>query len=101
MARTGKEPPMSDYSVSEAKDSLPRLIRDAEAGQEVRLTRRGHPVAVLVGAQRYEELTLGRPSFAERYRAFRRDFDLESLDIDPDEIFGAVRDRDPGREFSW
>lgn len=91
---------MTDYSISEAKNSLPRLIRDAEAGQEVRLIRRGHPVAILVSVQKYEELTLGRPSFAERHRAFRRDFDLTSLDIDPDEIFGAVRDRSPGREFS-
>ena len=37
----GSELTVADYSGSEAKDSLPLLIREAEAGQEERVTRRG------------------------------------------------------------
>ena len=95
------ELPVSDYSVSEAKDSLPQLIREAEAGQEVRVTRRGLPVAVLLSAQKYDELKGGRPSFTERYQAFRRELERDAVDLDPDEVFAGVRDKSPGREFTW
>ena len=74
---------MSDYSVSEAKDNLPQLIREAEAGQEVRVTRRGLPVAVLLSAQKYDELKAGRPSFTERYQAFRQELEQDSVDLIP------------------
>ena len=92
---------MFDYSVSEAKASFSQLIRKAEAGQEVRVTRRGLPVAVLLSAQKYDELKAGRPSFTERYQAFRQEFELDAVELDPDEIFAGVRDRSPGREFAW
>ena len=36
------------HSIAEARSSLPRLIREAESGKPVELTRRGQPVAVLV-----------------------------------------------------
>jgi prevent-host-death family protein len=92
---------MSEYSVAEAKNHLPRLIRDAEAGQDVRLTRRGKPVARLVGEERYEELTSGRRSFSEAYEDFRQKYDLAELGIDVDDLYGKLRDKDPGRDFSW
>lgn len=78
---------MPDYSVSKAKDSLPRLIREAEGGLEVRVTRRGVPVAVLLSVQKYDELKAGRPSFTERYQAFRQELELDGVELDPDEIF--------------
>jgi prevent-host-death family protein len=37
------------YTVSEAKQNLARLLKEASAGQEVTITRRGKPVARLVG----------------------------------------------------
>lgn len=92
---------MSDYSISEAKDNLPQLVRQAEAGLEVRMTRRGAPVAVLVSAQRYEELTTARIGFAERYRSFRQAMGEAANDLDSAEAFSGVRDPSPGREFSW
>lgn len=92
---------MSDYSISEAKNGLPQLVRDAEAGREVRLTRRGRAVAVLVSARTWDELKSGRPGFMESYRKFRRDFDLRELGLNPDEIFEDVRDARPGRDFAW
>lgn len=89
---------MSDYSISEAKNNLPQLIRQAEAGCEVRMTRRGAPVAFLVSARRYEELTAARTGFAERYRSFRQTFESEP---ELHEALSGLRDPSPGREFSW
>jgi prevent-host-death family protein len=36
---------MTDFSVADAKNNLPRLIDRALAGEEVVITRRGKPVA--------------------------------------------------------
>lgn len=41
-----------EISVTEAKGQLTDLVRQAEAGGEVILTRHGHPVARLVSMQR-------------------------------------------------
>lgn len=92
---------MGSFSVAEAKDQLSRLIRLAESGQEVCLTRRGRPVAMLLGQGHYEELRAGGRGFEERYRRFREQYDLEELDIDPGEVFAGARQPSPGREFRW
>ena len=92
---------MAKYSIADAKNGLPQLIREAEAGYDVSVTRRGEPVAVIIGTKRYEELTADRPSFWESYQRFRREYDLADLETDPDEVFGDVRDRSTGRDFSW
>ncbi|MXW38953.1 MAG: type II toxin-antitoxin system Phd/YefM family antitoxin [Acidobacteria bacterium] len=88
-------------SVAEARRNLPRLIRAAEDGRTVEITRRGEPVAVLVSSQRFAQLGPKRPGFMEAYRAFLRNTDLTALDLDPDKIFAGVRDRSPGRDFRW
>lgn len=89
------------YSIAEARDNLPGVVHEAEAGARVELTRRGKPVAVLLSLDEYERLARGRRSFWESYAEFRREFDLAELGIDPDEIFGGLRDSSPGRDFSW
>lgn len=38
---------MTEYSVSEAKDNLPRLLDRVLAGEEVTITRRGKPIVQL------------------------------------------------------
>ena len=38
--------------------------------------------------------------FWELYQEFCRTHDLVALDIDPDEIWGDVRDLSPGRDFN-
>jgi prevent-host-death family protein len=43
---------MMEISVTDAKSQLTDLVRQAEAGGEVVLTRHGHPVARLVPIQR-------------------------------------------------
>lgn len=86
------------YSIADARRNLPMLIREAEAGKALRLTRRGHAVAVIVGCDLFERLQAGRISFKEAYEKFRLDADPAALDLDPDELFADVRDKSSGRD---
>ncbi|HVT46128.1 MAG TPA: type II toxin-antitoxin system Phd/YefM family antitoxin [Thermoanaerobaculia bacterium] len=85
-------------SIAEARASLPTLIREAEAGEEIELTRRGESVAVLLGREQYERLAAGTRRFSEAWDEFLAENDLTELDIDPDEIFAGARDASPGRD---
>lgn len=90
---------MSDrHSIAQARSNLPRLVREAEQGKSVELTRRGEPVAVLIGRREFERLTGSYRSFDETYRAFREAVSLEGLAIDPDAVFAGARDAGPGRD---
>ena len=86
------------HSIAEARSHLPRLVREAESGKAVELTRRGEPVAVLIGRRQYERLTAQSRGFFESYREFTSEFDLRQLAIDPDKLFGAARDVSRGRD---
>ena len=84
-------------SIAEARKNLPQLVREAEDGKAVELTRRGESVAVLLGRREYERLATRSRRFSEAWNEFTREVDLRELDIDPDEIFDDVRDPLPGR----
>ena len=86
------------HSIAEARSSLSRLIREAESGKPVELTRRGEPVAVLVGRQHYMRLTSGRRKFSEAHGEFTRQVDLRELAIDPGAVFAGATDQTPGRD---
>jgi prevent-host-death family protein len=47
---------LKTYSISEAKDQLPRIVHEAEAAGAVALTRRGKPVAILISKAEYDRL---------------------------------------------
>ena len=85
-------------SIAEARTHLPSLVREAESGEAVELTRRGEPVAVLIGRKQYMRLTSKHRRFVEAYEKFAREFDLPALGIDPDEVFSGARDETRGRE---
>jgi prevent-host-death family protein len=85
------------HSISEARSNLPELVREAESGKAVELTRRGKGVAVLLGRKQYERLISKSRQFSEAWEAFNREVNLAELEINPDEIF-AVRDKSPGRD---
>jgi prevent-host-death family protein len=85
-------------SIADARSNLPRLIREAEAGNVVELTRRGEGVAVLIGRKQYERLTSGYRPFSEAWDEFTRKVWPADANIDPDEVYRGVRDKDPGRE---
>ena len=86
------------YSIAEARRNLPTLVRDAEAGKAVELTRRGAPVAILIGRRSYERLVAGPPGFASSFASFTRDVGLHELALDPDALFGGIRPAGPGRD---
>ena len=86
------------HSIADARRNLPRLIREAEQGRTVELTRRGTPVAVIVGHRTFEQLATGRRGFVETYQEFSNTADLAALCLDPDELFEGVRAASPGRD---
>jgi prevent-host-death family protein len=81
------------YSLTEARAHLARLVEEAEQGIRIELTRRGKPVVVMTKVEPSERQPSEGPGFRELYQEFRRRFDLVELDIDPDEIWGDIRDR--------
>ena len=85
-------------SIAEARRNLPTLIRKAENGKAVELTRHGKPVAVLVGRRQYDQLTAGRRSFSDAYRHFAQVTNLAELALDPDALFADTRESIPGRD---
>ena len=86
-------------SIAEARSSLPSLVREVESGKTVELTRRGQPVAMLIGRQEYARLASRHRSFSEAYADFTRDIDLKDLAINPKEVFAVARDEARGREI--
>ena len=89
------------YSIAEARDNFTSMVHEAEEGARVELTRRGKPVAVLIGVEDFELLSDTKKDFWEAYQEFRRRLDRANIEIDPDEIWGDVRDQSPGRDFEW
>src|SRR5258708_36923611 len=85
------------HSIAEARSNLPGLVRKAESGETVELTRRGVGVAVLIGLRQYERLISRSRRFSEAWDDFSGDRDLAGLAINPDEVFAPVRDKSPGR----
>ncbi len=88
-------------SIAEAKNTLPRLVHEVEAGSTITLTRRGKPVAVLISCGELEHLQGRRTRFSTAYQELLDRFDLEDLAIEPEVIFGRHRDPSGGREVEW
>jgi antitoxin Phd len=88
------------YSIAEARDRLASLVHEAERGSRVELTRRGKPVAVILGLHDYRRLHKAGLTFSEAFESFRKKVDLASLGIDP-AVFDKTRDRSPGREVHF
>jgi prevent-host-death family protein len=87
-------------SVAEARQNFARLIRRAQQGKTIEITRRGEPVAVLLSASEYLSLTGERPSFVEAIDRIRKRLDVNELGIG-DEEFEGLREESPGREASF
>jgi prevent-host-death family protein len=89
------------YSMTEACKRLPRLVREAEVGDDVQLTRNGRPVARVISTRpsvrESSEASSGGGGFWEAYQGFRQKYDLKELDLDPDELFREARDPSGGQ----
>lgn len=86
-------------SIAEAKNQLPALIHQVEAGEAVTITRRGKPVAVVVSVEVYEHLRAApalRKSGWDVLQEIRAE--LAAADVSPDwtdEEIDGWRDRRP------
>jgi prevent-host-death family protein len=87
------------YSIAEARSNLPSIVDQVEAGQEIELTRRGKPVAVVVSLRELERLRGEREPFGEAYRRFLKTHELREMRAD-ESVFASARNRDPGRKVS-
>ena len=86
-------------SVAEARQHFARLIKRAQQGKAIEITRRGEPVAVLVSAAEYSAIMGERPSFVDAARKVRERLGVDKLKIG-DADFEGLRDQSPGREVS-
>ena len=87
------------YSIAEARVHLPRMVDQAEAGDEVELTRRGRPVAVLISRQEFDRLHGRCLHFGETYRNFLEKYSLNEIGV-AGGFFASTRDKSPGRKVS-
>lgn len=87
---------MKSYSIAEARANLPSLVDEVEAGQEVELTRRGKPVAVVISRREYDHMRPGHPRFRDLYQGFLGRHSLREIGLESD-AFNDLRARDEGR----
>lgn len=88
------------YSIAEARDRFAQLVHVVENGKPVQITRRGKPVVVVLSLSEYQRLISAKVEFGAALAKFRQKCQIQSLDIDPDEVFQDVRDHSFGREVS-
>ncbi len=85
------------YSIAEARSQLPTIIDQAEAGVEVELTRRGHPVAVVVSHREFARLRGKQLHFSDAYRQFLASHSLQEIGSERNFVT-TLRDRTTGRK---
>ncbi|MGD9163051.1 MAG: type II toxin-antitoxin system prevent-host-death family antitoxin [Desulfobacteraceae bacterium] len=90
----------NEFSIAEAKNKLPAIIHRVENGPEIKLTRRGKPVAVLLSIKEYDRLNDKGAGFREALLKFRESIKEESIDIN-DSDFDNLRDTDAGRKVEF
>lgn len=84
------------YSIAQARSSLPTIVDQAEAGQEIELTRRGEAVAVVLSLREFQRLRSERPPFRDAYRLFLTKHALADVGLDAHDL-APTRDKTPGR----
>jgi prevent-host-death family protein len=91
---------MSRYSVAEAKNQLPELLREVQKGKSVEITKHGEPVAVVLSVGDYQQLVNKKKasSFMSKVTALRESDDFEALTEDD---LKDLRDKSTGREVSF
>jgi prevent-host-death family protein len=88
------------YSIAQARSSLPTIVDEAEAGVDVELTRRGKPVAAVISLEKLERLRGERPRFADAYRDFLTKYSLDEVGLD-EAFVRSLREKDRGREVGF
>ena len=88
------------YSIAEARNSLSGVVHAAERNGPITLTRRGRPVAVVVSEADFSRLGQSKKDYWEALQEFRATHDL-TKDALIDADLEGLRNKDPGRNFTW
>lgn len=99
---TTNDPKGKQTSIAGARDRLASLVHEVEDGAPVEITRRGRPVAVLVGYHEYQRLLGEGPSFWDAMLAWRSSIHADDaqnlLGLEPSlSERDFPRDQTPGR----
>ncbi|MEH1778317.1 MAG: type II toxin-antitoxin system prevent-host-death family antitoxin [Nostoc sp.] len=86
------------YSIEEIPVNLNKIIQGVEQGEQIEITQQGKQIAVIISTTEYKNLLNKKQSFWESVEGFRKEYNVESAEIDPDEIFALVQDKSSGRE---
>jgi prevent-host-death family protein len=79
------------FSVADAKAQFADLIHRAQAGQTVRITRRGKPVAVVLSQAEFQRLKGPRGSWPAFYRSWRQQMQDEGMAFMSDAELAGLR----------
>ena len=88
-----------DRRAPRGRASRPTIVDRAEAGQEIELTRRGMPVAVVVSLREFERLRGERAPFGVAYKRFLKAHPLGDVGLDAG-FFDTHRSKDEGRKIA-
>lgn len=88
------------YSIAEAKNQLPAVIHEAEAGEPIEITRHGKAVAVVLSMAEYRRLLGERPDLWASYQAWRAQGPVLS-DADVDALADESRAAGPSFRIDW
>ena len=92
---------MQIYSIAEAKDQLPRILRNLNQFGEVQLTRYGKPIAVLLSAQQYRLLQQRQAlDFNDVLRTLRKNI-ANTSELDDTQVFETNRHEQHDRDFAF
>ncbi|MDD4930272.1 MAG: type II toxin-antitoxin system Phd/YefM family antitoxin [Gallionella sp.] len=89
---------MKISTIAQAKNHLPKLIHAAEAGDDIRISRHGKLVAVLISAERYQQRFNAGKGVFQAIMQWREK--QPGLELSDDEV-DSWRDRSAAREFEW
>lgn len=92
---------MQTYSIAEAKNQLPRIVRDLDQVGEIHLTRYGKPIAILLSAAQYQALQRRQGlTFREVLANVRQHMSAE-LGVEDTSLFDGDRHQQQERDFAF
>lgn len=91
----------NQYSITQIRDRFAQIVRQVEKGKPIQVLRQGKPVAIILSMGEYQRLLSENVGFGASLGEFRQKYQVQTLDINPDEVFQNVRDRSFGREVSF
>ncbi|PSB35504.1 type II toxin-antitoxin system prevent-host-death family antitoxin [Chlorogloea sp. CCALA 695] len=86
------------YPIEQISFNFDKILQEVEQGEPIQISWQGKQVAVMLSASEYERLLTKQVGFWESVQQFRQEYEVEKADIDPDVVFGDVRDKSPGSE---